>query len=282
MYADPGVDIVYIGTPHVFHKESCLAAIAAGKHVLCEKPMAINEREVNEMIAAAKEKGVFLMEAVWTRFFPLVLKLQHLLHKEKVIGDISRMFCDFGLDINVASLPPTHRLKDLKLGGGALLDLGVYPLMFSSIVLDEHVGSRASNPEVTSSLLVIDGVDYDDVIVLKYPDNGRMAILTASMRGKSGENFLRIEGTGGTIVVSGPAASVPKHITISSKAEGERVLDFEHEGMGFYFEADAVAADIMTGRKENEIMPLAESVRMIRIMDEIRKVGGVVYAQDSM
>ncbi|PVH84861.1 NAD(P)-binding protein [Cadophora sp. DSE1049] len=282
VYADSNVDVVYIGTPHVFHKESCLAAIAAGKHVLCEKPMAINEREVNEMIAAAKEKGVFLMEAVWTRFFPLVLELQRLLHKEKVIGDISRMFCDFGLDINVASLPSTHRLRNLELGGGALLDLGVYPLMFSSVVLDEHVGFRASDPEVTSSLLVVDGVDYDDVIVLKYPENGRMAVLTASMRGKSGENFLRIEGTGGTIVVSGPAASVPKMITISAKGEEEKVLDFEHEGMGFYFEADAVAADILAGRKEDGIMPLAESVRIIRIMDEVRKVGGVVYSQDSV
>ncbi|KAK0101470.1 hypothetical protein ONS95_006641 [Cadophora gregata] len=282
VYADPNVDIVYIGTPHVFHKESCLAAIAAGKHVLCEKPMAINEREVNEMIDAANEKGVFLMEAVWTRFFPLVLELHRLLHKQKVIGDISRMFCDFALDINIASLPPTHRLKNLELGGGALLDLGVYPLMFSSVVLDEHVGSKASDAEITSSLLVVDGVDYDDVLVLKYPENGRMGVLTASMRGKSGENFLRIEGSGGTIVVSGPAASVPKKITIFAKGEKEKVMEFEHEGMGFYFEADAVAEDILSGMKENIIMPLAESLRMIRIMDEVRKVGGVVYTQDSM
>jgi len=212
----------------------------------------------------------------------LVLELQRLLHKEKVIGDISRMFCDFGLDINVDSLPSTHRLKNLELGGGALLDLGVYPLMFSSVVLDEHVGSKASDPEVTSSLLVVDGVDFDDVIVLKYPETRRMAILTASMRGKSGQNFLRVEGTGGTIVVSGGAASVPERIAISAKGKEEKVLDFEHEGMGFHFEADAVAADILAGRKENEIMPVAESVRMIRIMDEIRKVGGVVYSQDNM
>ncbi|KAG4434822.1 hypothetical protein IFR05_009693 [Cadophora sp. M221] len=280
VYADPNVDIVYIGTPHVFHKESCLAAIAAGKHVLCEKPMAMSEREVKKMIAAAKQKGVFLMEAVWTRFFPLVLELQHLLHKEKVIGGISRMFCDFGLDF--ISLPATHRLKDLKLGGGALLDLGVYPLMFSSVVLDEHVGSKASDPEITSSLFVADGVDHDDVIVLKYPENGRMGVLTASMRGKTGEDFLRIEGSGGTIVVSGPAASVPKSIKIMVKDQEEKLLYFEHEGMGFYFEADAVAADILAGRKENDIMPLEESVRIIRIMDEIRKDAGVVYSQDQI
>ncbi|KAL2074548.1 hypothetical protein VTL71DRAFT_8326 [Oculimacula yallundae] len=282
VYTDPNVDIVYIGTPHVFHKESCLAAIAAGKHVLCEKPMAINEREVEEMIAAAKQKGTFLMEAVWTRFFPLVLELQRLLHEEKVIGDISRMFCDFGLDTNIGSLPATHRLKSLDLGGGALLDLGVYPLMFSSVVLDEHVGSKASIPEVTSSLLVIDGVDHDDVIVLKYPENGRMGVLTASMRGKSGEDFLRIEGSEGTIVVSGLAASIPRSIKILMKGKEARVIDFEHEGMGFHFEADAVAEDILAGRKENVIMPLEESLRMIRIMDEVRKVGGVVYPQDKV
>ena len=189
------------------------------------------------------------------------------------------MFCDFGLDF--VSLPATHRLKNLDLGGGALLDLGVYPLMFSSVVLDEHVGAKASDPQITSSLYVMDGIDHDDVVVLKYPQNGRMGILTASMRSKSGEDFLRIEGSEGTIVVSGPAASVPKSIKIMANGKEDKVLNFEHEGMGFYFEADAVAADILAGRLENDIMPLEESLRMIRIMDEIRKVGGVVYPQDN-
>ncbi|CZT50549.1 uncharacterized protein RSE6_11556 [Rhynchosporium secalis] len=96
------------------------------------------------------------------------------------------MFCDFRLDTGIAWFPATHRLKSLDLGGGALLDLGVYPLMFSSVVLDEHVGQKASITEVTSSLFVVDGVNHDDVIVLKYPENGRMGVLTASMRGRVG------------------------------------------------------------------------------------------------
>jgi dihydrodiol dehydrogenase / D-xylose 1-dehydrogenase (NADP) len=221
------------------------------------------------------------MKAVWTRFFPLVLDLKKMLHEEKIIGNIQRMTCDFSLQKDMASLPPTHRYKDVNLGGGALLDIGVYPLMWSNVVLDGSVGSAASNPDVSSTLVVIEGVDYEDVIVMKYPDTDRLGILTASLRARGKEEFLKIEGSKGVITVSGPGCSLPRKVKVQIEGSEERELNYDHEGMGFRFEADSVAIDVLEGKKENVIMPLEETVRMMRVMDGIRKRGGVVYPQDS-
>jgi dihydrodiol dehydrogenase / D-xylose 1-dehydrogenase (NADP) len=97
-----------------------------------------------------------------------------MLHEDKIIGDICRLTCDFSLQKDMEALPPTHRYKDVNLGGGSLLDIGVYPLMWSNIVLDGKVGAEASNPEVNATMVVIDGVDYEDVVVMKYPETNRM------------------------------------------------------------------------------------------------------------
>jgi predicted dehydrogenase len=106
VYSDPDFDIVYIGTPHSFHKKTCLDAIAAGGNVLCEKEFALTANEAKEELAAAKANGVFIMEAMWTRFNPVALTLQEKLYEEKVIGDVRRTFCDFGLEMNIAALGP--------------------------------------------------------------------------------------------------------------------------------------------------------------------------------
>ncbi|KAF2086369.1 NAD(P)-binding protein [Saccharata proteae CBS 121410] len=279
VYDDELVDVVYVGIPHALHKEACLAAIHAGKHILCEKPMCINEKDAQEVIAAAREKRVFLMEAVWTRFFPLVKDLQKLLYEEEVIGEVRRMFCDFSMDMKMETLDKHSRLKDPKLGAGALLDLGIYPLTLSNLFLDTGVGKESSNPEVSSHLKVVDGIDYADSIILKYPKTQRMAILTASVEYQMSEEFCRIEGSNGNMVLSGPAASKPTSVKITSQGT-ERTILYEDPGMGFFYEADAVALDIQAGRLENTTMPLAEMIRMLRTMDDIRRKAGVIYPQD--
>lgn len=124
VYEDPSVDVVYIGTPHSFHKQNCLDAIRAGKNILCEKPFTMNAKEAEEVFTAAREKGVFIMEAMWTRFYPLMKTVQKVLHEEKKLGTIHRTFCDFGLDIDIPSKPPTSRYRDPALGAGSLLDIG--------------------------------------------------------------------------------------------------------------------------------------------------------------
>jgi dihydrodiol dehydrogenase / D-xylose 1-dehydrogenase (NADP) len=298
VYADPNVDIVYIGTPHSVHKENCLAAIAAGKHVLCEKPFTITASETEDVITAARAKGVFVMEAMWIRFNPLFSALSEELWAKKSIGDVTRVMIDFGNKMPLDTLPAESRLKDPKLGAGALLDIGVYTLTYASFILgDGKVGREHPQPrKVTGSLSIVDGIDESNVVVLNYAPKegekrGKTAVCSSTFHYKGGEDFARLEGTDGEIVIFGVAASVPGGFRVKGGPQPghgekdervERTYKVERpEGtLGFCWEADAVAVDIAKGRKENERMPLDETLRMMKLMDEIRKKGDLRYPQD--
>ncbi|KAL5041506.1 hypothetical protein BDW71DRAFT_212083 [Aspergillus fruticulosus] len=286
VYNDPEVDIVYIGTPHGLHKQHCLDAIAAGKHVLCEKAFTLNATEAREVFAAAQAKGVFIMEAMWTRFHPLVSKLQHVLFDEKAIGDVRRTFCDFGLDMDIVSLPNTSRLKDPAMGAGSLLDIGIYALTWGLLTLesDANIGER---PRVAAAQTIRNGIDVASSFILHYPSTGRQGILTSTTEARTPEVFMRIEGSDGYITVEGVAASAPRAFTVYPKvesksavadagAEGKR-YEFELGGMGFYFEADAAAESISQYKTENEVMSRGETVRVLEILDEIRAQGGARF-----
>lgn len=275
VYADPNVDIIYIGTPHASHKQNCLDAIKHGKHVLCEKAFTLNAAEATEVFDAAEKKGVFLMEAMWTRFFPVTKTLQKLLHMDKIIGDVHRVFCDFGLKQDIASLPADSRLKNLSLGAGSLLDIGIYSLTWGLIGL-----GQTEKPKVVASQHLVDGVDVTSSMIITF-SQGQQGILTSSTLTKTALNFCRIEGTKGTVIVEGPAASVPDSFTVYMDSEEPKKYDFERPGRGFYWEADAVALDINAGRKQSEIMPWAETSRVLDILDEVRRQGGVRFPQES-
>lgn len=297
VYNDPDVDIVYIATPHAFHLENSLAAISAGKHVLIEKPMAMNAKQAKQILAAAKEKGVFAMEGMWTRFFPLAKKVQELLHVEKVIGDVQRTFCDFGLDMPLASLPASSRLKDPKLGAGSLLDIGIYSLTWGILTLEDGKSQKVM-PKVQAVQTLADGIDVASSVLLFYPESGKQGILTSSTLAKTGVDFCRVEGSGGHLIISGPGASMPDKITVVRKKEGgqdmgdkkemvedeelKEVFNFEEisGGKGFYYEADAIAHYIAQGKLESDIIPLQESLRLLEIMDNVRSQGGARFPQD--
>ncbi|KAF4442232.1 vegetative cell wall protein gp1 [Fusarium austroafricanum] len=259
-YQDPDVDIIYIGTPHAFHKKNCLDAIAHGKHVLCEKAFTLNAREAREVIEAAKQKGVFIMEAMWTRFFPLVKNLQKIIHEDKAIGDVVRVFADFAMNQRVESKGPESRLRNLSLGAGSLLDIGIYSLTWGLLTLDAGVGEKAATPKLTATQTLVEGVDVGTSIILLYPD-GKQGILTSNSKVKTPAAFCRIEGTEGHILVEGLAASVPGSFTVykDGESEGNKYV-FERPGKGFYWEADAVALDIAAGKVENDTMPWAETI----------------------
>lgn len=288
VYADPNVDIIYIGTPHALHKQNCLDAIAAGKNVLCEKAFTITAKETQEVLAAAKNKGVFVMEAMWTRFNPLMLTLRKMLHEEKVIGDVRRTFCDFGLDLNIAKLGPTSRLKNPELGAGSLLDIGIYSLTWGLATLDAGTGESAETPKIAALQTLSHKIDTASSVLLHYPGSGRQGILTSSTEIKSEPVFCRIEGTEGYITVEGIAASVPSSFTVYPKTVDSetgvgtigKTYTFEKSGRGFYWEADAVALDIVAGRTESNIMPHAETLRVMKMLDEIRHQGGARFPQD--
>ncbi|BCS28011.1 Gfo/Idh/MocA family protein [Aspergillus puulaauensis] len=297
VYADPNVDVVYIGTPHSLHRPNCLAAIAAGKHVLCEKPFAINELEAQDIVDAAKKKGVYIMEAVWTRFFPLVKSLQDHLQVHRSIGQVQRFFIDFATKMPLADLPADSRLKDPSLGAGALLDIGIYALMYASLVMAPgNLGNDHPTPKVLSMLNVAEGIDDRDVIILDYAADKeaglerRTAICTTTLNFKGSETFARVEGSEGTITISGISPSCPGKFTIvktassPDKKPAEELFEFKTPPgtFGFIYEADAVALDIAAGRTGSDVMPLDETLRMMRLMDGIRKENGLIYTQDSI
>lgn len=294
VYNDPQVDIVYIGTPHAFHKQNCLDAIAAGKHVMCEKAFTVNAREAREVLDAAKKRGCLIMEAMWLRFRPLVSALREKLFEEGLIGEVRRMYCEFGMDMNFKSLAPKSRLKDPALGAGSLLDLGVYCITWALLTLQDKPSTQI--PVIHSVQTLQEGVDTTTSILLQFPESGRHAMLRSTMELQSPEKFCVIEGTEGVIEICG-FASVPTHFYVYPKnalspqetivkdptsnipAAGI-VCNFSTQGEGFYYEADAVALDIAAGRTESDIMAQAESLRVMEIMDEIRRQGGARFPQD--
>ncbi|KAK7424102.1 hypothetical protein QQX98_000712 [Neonectria punicea] len=277
VYQDPDVDIVYIGTPSAFHKQNCLDAIRAGKHVLCEKAFALNEAEAKAVFAEAQQKGVFVMEAMWTRFFPLVQKLQHLLHTENVLGDVHRVFCDLAMRMDIASLPSTSRLKNPALGAGSLLDIGIYSLTWAILGLESRTESE--NPRVLASQNLSDGVDIATSVILTYP-SGKQGIVTSSTMARTSPAFCRIEGSKGTIVVEGFVAPMPSFFTVTLQDQEPKRYDFEKPGKGFYWEADAVALDISAGKTQSDVMPWKETLRVMGLVDKIRRQGGARFPQD--
>ncbi|PSN66001.1 NAD(P)-binding protein [Corynespora cassiicola Philippines] len=288
VYNDPNVDIVYIGTPHVCHLQNTLDAIAAGKHVLCEKPFAMNARDSKKMIDAAKAKGVFLMEAVWTRFFPIAKALQSLLHEEKVIGDIYNVHIDFAMIMPIGGAAnPDARVVSKALGAGALLDIGIYSLTWASLALDTSPKRNKNvSPEITSSMLFFDEtdeskkIDEQDTVVLRYPDIKAQAVCTSSLLRKTPDEFGLVSGSKGTIAIGGVATSKPGFLVVRVSGEEEKKIDFDVPGYGFHYEADAVAEDIRAGRLENQTCPHETTLTIMSRMDTARSQCGLVYPQD--
>lgn len=291
VYDDPDVDVVYIGTPNAFHKQNCLDATMAGKNILCEKAFTMNAAEAEEVIAAARDKNVYLMEAMWVRFNPVMQRLLKTIHEEEKIGDIRRVYSDFGLALDLESLGPESRLKNPALGAGTLLDIGIYSLTWAILCLDPNIGENAQEPDIVALQTIIDGADEATSVILKYPHGGH-GIVTSTAHFKSSREFCRIEGSKGVITIEGLAAAVPEKFvfrpTIPDRGDGVAVgepvaYEFPKKlGRGFYWEADAVALDILAGRKQNSLMPWAETTRVMKVMDEIRRQGGAVYPQDRM
>ncbi|KAH8175719.1 oxidoreductase family, NAD-binding rossmann fold domain-containing protein [Sarocladium implicatum] len=289
VYDDPSVDIVYIGTPNAFHKQSCLDAIASGKHVLCEKAFAINAREAREVFAAAEKKGVFVMEALRMRFFPLVEHLLKVVHEDKAIGTVHRMFCDLGLDMDVSTLGQDSRLRNPALGAGTLLDICIYSLTWGLLLLDP---TRKADTKVLGAQTLFEGVDTATSVILSVPSTGAQGILTSTSMARTPHVFCRIEGTKGHITVEGESASIPSAYTVYYKlpqhSEGDVVsvstqeekVSLETPGWGLYWEADAAAMDIAAGRTQNDRMSWSETLRVMEMMDKVRKQGGAKFPQD--
>jgi len=260
------VDAVYVATPHPMHCHDTLLCLDNGKAVLCEKPFAINAGEVRQMVDKARAKNLFLMEAMWTRCFPIMARLRELLAEGR-IGDPRFVSADFGFR---AGFDPKSRLFDPALGGGALLDVGIYALSFASMVLGKASSvAGLMQPAPT-------GVDAQSAFVLAYP-NGAMASLFTSIEASTPWEAT-VLGTDGKIRVNAPFWK-PSKMTVSTSA-GDEVVELPYEGNGYQFEAIEVGQCLAAGQIESPIMTHAESIAIMETMDSLRAQWGLKYPME--
>jgi predicted dehydrogenase len=256
LVADPDVDVVYVATPHPMHRAGALLALRAGKPVLVEKPFTMNAEEAQELVEVARAEGLFLMEAMWTRFLPHVVEVRRLL-AERALGEIVTVIADHG---QWFPQDRDSRLFAPELGGGALLDLGVYPVSFASMVL--------GTPERSVSLIepAFTGVDGQTSMVFGYA-SGAQAVLTCTNSAKS-PTRAAIVGTDARIEVDGDFYA-PSSFTFISRT-GERTrFDEPHEGRGLWHQAEEVARCLREGLLESPVMPLDESVSIMQTIDTV-------------
>ena len=261
VYDDPEVDLVYIGSPHSHHYQQAKDAILAGKHVLCEKPLAPNAALAKELFRLAKEKGVLLAEATWTRYMPFVPALRQVL-EEGDIGKPLSMICDFGFPVSGRA-----RLARPELAGGALLDLGIYPLTMAALVFGEAVNTTGLCTKTE------EGVDAQDCICQTFA-GGETALLHANMFCTL-DNHAVIYGEKGQIRL--PLFWHCEEFTVLHREGESRTYSFPHRISGYEYEVESAVRAIQAGQLECPEMPAAETIRMLEMMDALRASWGIRY-----
>ncbi|XHG08107.1 hypothetical protein AWENTII_011228 [Aspergillus wentii] len=279
-----------------------MLALEAGKNVLCEKAFTVNAPQAKILCETAKKKNLFLMEAVWTRYFPLSVQVRELIQKG-AIGEVLRVTADnsFGDDVE-EKWGTQHRMVNKDLAGGCLLDLGIYSLTWVFQIL-YHTLPRAQRKPPTAisahlSLYHLTGADEATTILLSFPTSTpsnsphpgqsqavamtNLRIATDPDEERSSGPSIRIQGTKGEIQVIGPAFRPEKYRVIPKKGEGdveEVECPFPGNGHGMYWEADEVARCIRDGKLESETLPWEESIVIMETMDEVRRQGNLTYPE---
>jgi len=268
LVADPEVDVVYIATPHAFHLENARMAFDAGKHVLCEKPLTMNLAEAEAMVEAATSAGRFLMEAMWMACHPVIRAVRDGIAEGR-FGTPRQAHAHIGF---VVEGPPTGRLLNPELGGGALLDMGIYPLTFAHLMLGP------ADSVVGTAILSDQGVDVD--LSLSGRHAGAVSALTASLTSVSPGTAAVVTDTGRVELSSG--FHHPAHATwVPAAGEPERIEGLEPIiGTGLGNEAAHVQECLHAGRLESPLVPHSQTLTLIRQMDDVRRQIGVSYASD--
>ncbi len=265
LVADPGVDAIYISTPHPFHAENALLALRAGKHVLIEKPFTLTAGQAAEVVDAGEAAGLVVMEAMWTRFLPHMLRIREII-ASGTLGDLRTLIADHNQDL---PKDPLHRLNNPALGGGALLDLGIYPVSFAFDIFGAPTVVKALAAKTGT------GVDRQTALLLGF-DDGRQAVLHSALDTK-GPNTASILGTEGRIEVDAVWYS-PTTFTVFD-AEGEVIERFDtavaHRGM--QFQAWEFERRIREDDHSPAILPARESVRIMETLDAVREQIGLSY-----
>jgi predicted dehydrogenase len=264
--ADNAVDALYVATPHSLHVENTLMGLEAGKPVLCEKPFTINAGEAEKVIQLARAKKLLVMEAMWTRFLPPMVRLRELL-AAGTIGDVRLLMADFGFRRQTME----GRLFNPALGGGGLLDVGIYPVSLASMIF-------GAPTQITGLAdLGAAGVDEQAAVLLGHA-GGKLALLHCAIR----------LNTPHTACICGTLGRIQLHtgwsrgaaMTLQLDAGGEEFLEFPFTGNGYQFEAEEFMECLHAGRTESAVMPLDETLTIMRTLDTLRQQWGLKYPME--
>jgi len=298
---DPTVDIIYVATPHSHHFQNTMLCLEAGKHVLCEKAFTVNAAQARKLVETARAKGLFLMEAVWTRYFPLSIKVRELV-TSGAIGKVHRVIADLSIgsaaEDGSLTFPDSNRMVNKDLAGGALLDLGIYSLTWAFQILYHCQPKPREAPKVIASINKYDktGADETTSIILQFPKNKSVGIALTSLRVSTQPDgtdtagaAIRIQGTKGEIQVMGPAYRPTHYRVIEMGGEKGVVEEVEcpipqdkergNWGHGMFWEADEAARCLRDGKLESDTLSWEESILIMDTMDEVRKQGDLEYPE---
>jgi predicted dehydrogenase len=268
LVADPAVDIVYVATGHLDHHAHALLAIAAGKHVLVEKPIGIDAAEARSIAGAARRAGVFCAEALWTFFLPRFDVVAQLLASEG-FGELRSVIAHYD-----EWLPESHRAMRPELAGGSLLDLGTYPIALAARLLGPVHELAAFGTNARS------GVNAQATMALRSGDV--LASLHTGISG-TGDSGATLIGAEGSIVLPGPFYQPGPVLWVDHEGKARTVFEEGRIGHdGLFWEAAAVARDVDAGRAESAQRPLDDSIRFLELMDELRRDLGVVFPGEAM
>jgi len=260
---DPEVDAIYVATPHTAHFDATMLCLRAGKATLNEKPFTLDTASSTTLVETARAKGVFLMEAMWMRCFPAIRRIAALI-ADGAIGEVVSVHADFGM---WGPSEETHRLRSRALGGGALYDVGIYPVTFAHLFLGKPSEIQAW------ARMSAGGVDENTGMLFGY-ESGAVAALTCSLVGDSARRGT-ITGTAGRIEVP-RNFFCPPEFTLWRGEEPER-FDLPYEGWGYHFEAAEVQRCLREGLLESPLVPLSETLEILTVLDVVRAKVGLDY-----
>jgi predicted dehydrogenase len=266
-----GVDIIYIGTPHPMHAANSLLALGGGKAVLCEKPFAMNRREAGEVVALARARNLFLMEAMWTRFMPALAEVRRIMASGE-IGTIVQVHADFGFS---ATTDPEHRVNKRELGGGALLDLGIYPLSIACALLGKVENVQAQAIMTSSDADV--GVDASTAFTMRH-EGGTLSVCSCSIRARSASELI-VSGTGGSIRMH-RMFHLAERITVDLQDGSSRTIPTPWLGNGYTHEAIEAGRCLREGLIEHPLMTHEDTLSIMGLLDQIRGQIGLRYPAD--
>ena len=265
LVADPEVDVVYVATPHPMHVDNATLALNAGKHVLIEKPFTLNAKDAAAIVALAEEKKLVVLEAMWARFLPHMVRLREII-AAGTLGDVRTVIADHNQNL---PKDPSHRLQNPDLGGGALLDLGIYPISFAWDVLGAPTSIYATAAKTPT------GVDRQTAVIFGYAD-GQQALVHTALD-TAGPTTASVIGTDGWIAIEGTFYA-PTNFTVYN-AQNEVVERYESEvsNRGMQFQAAELERIVASGVLAGDILPPSETVAIMASLDEIRSQIGLVY-----